>query len=236
MTKALNDTSAGEDILIDRIDMNPCESKLPYKMTRRQFPIIISFAMTINKSQGQSMSHVGLYLPSSIFSHGQLYVALSKDQVVAASSKPGPTNQAPLYRVDFPAIDVEEPRAIIPFVDLSLINAVTSGVQNISLKRHQESLEEEARSFNPPKKRLLCLEPAAAKPEASHINIRKLKNSLRGKKNKQNAKARNAPIQVGPAPPLFMGPDETSLSTTSPNDCNVLPHADGCHQAAIGSP
>ncbi|KAI9088572.1 hypothetical protein K1719_029686 [Acacia pycnantha] len=48
--KALNGTSVGEDILIHRMDMNPSESKLPFKMTRRQFPIIISFAMMINKS------------------------------------------------------------------------------------------------------------------------------------------------------------------------------------------
>ena len=52
-------------------------------MTRRHFTIIISFAMTINKSQGQSMSTVGLYLPSPVFAHGQLYMALSRMKMIS---------------------------------------------------------------------------------------------------------------------------------------------------------
>lgn len=34
--------------------------------------------MTINKSNGQTLDYVGLYLPEPAFTHGHLYVALSR--------------------------------------------------------------------------------------------------------------------------------------------------------------
>ncbi|XP_022843247.1 uncharacterized protein LOC111366784 [Olea europaea var. sylvestris] len=49
---------------------------VPFKRT--QFPIRPCFAMTINKDQGQTLDFVGLYLPEPAFSHGQLYVTLSR--------------------------------------------------------------------------------------------------------------------------------------------------------------
>uniref|UniRef100_A0A0R0E413 ATP-dependent DNA helicase n=1 Tax=Glycine max TaxID=3847 RepID=A0A0R0E413_SOYBN len=70
--------NTGNRTYIPRINMSPFDSPWPFKLIRRQFPFIVSYAMTINKSQGQSLEHVGLYLPHPIFSHGQLYVVLSR--------------------------------------------------------------------------------------------------------------------------------------------------------------
>jgi ATP-dependent DNA helicase PIF1 len=45
---------------------------------KRQFPVRTSFAMTINKSQGQSLSRVGVWLEEPVFALGQFYIACSR--------------------------------------------------------------------------------------------------------------------------------------------------------------
>ncbi|CAN1310155.1 ATP-dependent DNA helicase PIF1 [Linum perenne] len=46
-------------------------------LPRRQYPIALCFGMTINKSQGQTLNHVGICMYRQVCTHGQLYVALS---------------------------------------------------------------------------------------------------------------------------------------------------------------
>ena len=68
----------GEKVYIPRMNLIPSDPGMPLKFQRRQFPITLCFAMTINKSQGQSLSFVGLFLLKPVFTHGQLYVAISR--------------------------------------------------------------------------------------------------------------------------------------------------------------
>lgn len=72
----LTGNAKGNDVFIPRIPIIPTDH--PFDFKRVQFPVRVAFAITINKSQGQTLQYAGVNLESACFTHGQLYVACSR--------------------------------------------------------------------------------------------------------------------------------------------------------------
>ncbi|KAG2464048.1 PIF1 helicase, partial [Polypterus senegalus] len=67
---------SGERVCIPCIPVIP--SDLPFQFKRLKFPVRLCFAMTINKSHGQTLQKVAIDLRQDYCSHGQLYIACSR--------------------------------------------------------------------------------------------------------------------------------------------------------------
>ncbi|CAN1799656.1 ATP-dependent DNA helicase PIF1 [Linum perenne] len=76
--EVMTGSHAGDKVYLPRITLASKEKSLNFTLLRRQYPIALCFAMTINKSQGQTLHEVGICLKRQVFTHGQLYVALSR--------------------------------------------------------------------------------------------------------------------------------------------------------------
>lgn len=68
----------GLKVFLPRIPHHDKSKDFPFTVIRRQFPLRLCFSVTVNKGQGQENERVGIYLPKSVFSHGQLYTAMSR--------------------------------------------------------------------------------------------------------------------------------------------------------------
>lgn len=75
------ENSDGTSFFLPRITIVPSDNSNNFIFKRRQFPIKLAFAMTINRAQGQTLQKTGLDLTTPCFSHGQLYVGISRTPV-----------------------------------------------------------------------------------------------------------------------------------------------------------
>ena len=74
-----NGEHQGRTVLIPKIQTQPADSyNFGFEWQRYQFPVKVAFAMTIHKSQGQTLQAVAVWLQEPCFGHGQLYVAASR--------------------------------------------------------------------------------------------------------------------------------------------------------------
>ncbi|GBO36156.1 hypothetical protein AVEN_234051-1 [Araneus ventricosus] len=78
--KIVSECNPGGVLFLTRVELAPSDVNLPFVLKRRQFPLIPAYAMTINTSQGQTFDQIGIYFDEPVFSHGQLYVALSRSR------------------------------------------------------------------------------------------------------------------------------------------------------------
>jgi ATP-dependent DNA helicase PIF1 len=65
--KIISGSNIGDKVFIPRLSLTPSDVRIPLQFQRRQFSLMVSFAMTIHKSQGQSPKHVWIYFRRRCF-------------------------------------------------------------------------------------------------------------------------------------------------------------------------
>lgn len=78
--RLLSGPGRGQIIRLPRISFHVTSenSGIPFNFCRRQFAITPAYCVTVHKSQGQTLSKIGLIVDTDPFAHGMAYVALSR--------------------------------------------------------------------------------------------------------------------------------------------------------------
>ena len=149
----------GEQVIIPKIKL--ISNNSPVKFSRYQFPVKLSFAMTINKSQGQTIQICGLYLKGSrCFSHGQLYVACSRvtnwDSLNILKDCKLKKSEMKLYNVVYPEI-FNEPETI----EENLEENIKNGINAIEVYKEDPDQLLDEMPYNPLKEPMSEIEARA---------------------------------------------------------------------------
>ena len=80
MTRLIGSNSANyrNTFCIPRVNFSFQPARCPWIVDRRQFPLRLAYATTFNSCQGLTLDRAALDLRSDVFSHGQLYTAVSR--------------------------------------------------------------------------------------------------------------------------------------------------------------
>jgi ATP-dependent DNA helicase PIF1 len=71
----------GRIVQLPRMIYKPSKDSMRLEMHRLQFGIVVSFGITVSKSQSCGFKNVGIWLNDHLFAHGHLYLALSRLQI-----------------------------------------------------------------------------------------------------------------------------------------------------------
>ena len=142
-----------DDLLIPRIKFLPKDKKMPYEMQRIQFPVRGGFGITHFRVQGQTYMIVGINLTHQFFSHGQLYVALSRvgsGKRVKIFQLPNDKTKGYMKNVVYPEVlgedrilpresHIDESHEVIPETE-PFFPQPDPTIERLSLKDQQEQL------------------------------------------------------------------------------------------------
>ncbi|GKB03653.1 DNA helicase [Tanacetum coccineum] len=107
--RIITGTRISEKVFLPRIPLINRDLQLPFIFKRKQFPIKLCYAMTINKSQGQSLERIGIFLPQPVFAHGQFIMTEANNPNIIPMEK----GKLPLVEANTVSLADIEPRQSI---------------------------------------------------------------------------------------------------------------------------